>query len=108
MLEKWLGNVWFMQFAEHFCIPITPLCGILNPVGIFPTGTKLTFFKEKTMSFAEAMCVFIADCMCVVSMGLDKAAAIIEMAVRANVAFKGFTSTPATVAEVKAVILSFA
>lgn len=61
-----------------------------------------------SISFTEAMCIFIADCMVIVGMNLNKAASILEMAKKANALFADFTPTPAKVAEVKDVILSFA
>ena len=61
-----------------------------------------------SITFNEALCIFIADCMSVVSKEINRAAAIKEMATRANTIFKNFSPTPEKVAEVKAIILQIA
>lgn len=59
----------------------------------------------KDASFAEAMCIFIADCMSIVSKyAQDKAAAIKAMVESANAIFHNCPKTNETISEVMAVI----
>ena len=57
------------------------------------------------ITFNETLCIFIADCMCVISKKISKTNAIIEMSKKANLLFYNFPSTPEKVAQVKKVIL---
>lgn len=61
-----------------------------------------------SIEFDDYLLSFIADCMCVSEMNLDKKSAIKEMASRANAVFKEYTPTPERVAEVKSIILAAA
>ena len=85
----------------------------INPVGILPTGRVLTIFAERIKmstqeTFALSLCIFIAECMCIVSMTVCKTTAIKSMADRANAIFKNFPKTPGRVQEVKDVIVMMA
>lgn len=63
---------------------------------------------SKAIAFDDYLLSFMADCMCVAEMNLDRASSIKEMARRANTTFKDYTPTPARKAEVKKIILEMA
>lgn len=58
--------------------------------------------------YEEAVLVFIAECMCISGMAMNKLNAVKLMVDRANASFRGIPATPERVAEVKSIILSVA